>query len=101
MTPNLICPHLPQRLPETLNPSRAGTTLTGDHPGPAPHWAAVVTDGELSAGSQANPPSPVLEGDLLVEVRDALTTHDAARRPNLPASIFMCMPGKPAIRFLG
>ena len=52
---------------------RAGTTLTGETHDTAPHWAAVVIDGELSAGSQVNSPSPSLEGDLLVEVRVALT----------------------------
>jgi hypothetical protein len=45
-------------------------TLLPDVPGRAPRWAAVVADGELSAGSQANPPSPQFDGDIRIEVRD-------------------------------
>ena len=67
----------------------AGTTLLPDAPGRAPHWAAVVTNGELSAGSQANPPSPVLEGDLLIEVRRWACATWATTRgvPALPRTV--------------
>ena len=42
-----------------------------------------MADSELSAGSQANPPSPILEGDLLIEVPPFLKP---ACRPALPAA---------------